>query len=40
VTWGVVENDLPPLKAAVGAKLQEIDGHEPEGASTVSVASG
>jgi uncharacterized protein with HEPN domain len=26
--WGVVDNDLPPLKAAVQAMLQEIDGNE------------
>jgi uncharacterized protein with HEPN domain len=26
VIWGVVENDLPPLKAAIEAMLQEIDG--------------
>jgi uncharacterized protein with HEPN domain len=31
VIWGVVENDLPPLKAAVAAMLQEIDGKEPDG---------
>jgi uncharacterized protein with HEPN domain len=29
--WGVVESDLPPLKAAVQAMLQEIDGNEPDG---------
>jgi hypothetical protein len=31
VIWGVVENDLPPLKAAVEALLREIDGNEPDG---------
>ena len=32
VIWGVVENDLPPLKVAVEAMLQEIDETEPDGA--------
>jgi uncharacterized protein with HEPN domain len=31
VIWGVVENDLPPLKAAVEAMLKEIDGSGPGG---------
>ena len=32
VIWGVVANDLPPLKAAVEAMLKEIDGNEPDAA--------
>jgi uncharacterized protein with HEPN domain len=32
VIWGVVQDDLPPLKAAVEAMLQEMEGHEPDGA--------
>jgi uncharacterized protein with HEPN domain len=31
VIWGVVENDLPPLKAAALAMLKEIDGNQPDG---------
>jgi uncharacterized protein with HEPN domain len=31
VIWGVVENDLPPLKAAVEAMLRELDVNEPDG---------
>ena len=31
VIWGVVENDLPPLKAAVEAMLKEIEASEPGG---------
>ena len=27
--WGVVERDLPPLKAAVEAMLQELDRNRP-----------
>jgi uncharacterized protein with HEPN domain len=30
VIWGVVENDLPPLKAAVEAMLQELDRTQPD----------
>ncbi|MGH6899021.1 MAG: HepT-like ribonuclease domain-containing protein [Geminicoccaceae bacterium] len=30
VIWGVVENDLPPLKAAVEAMLKEIDRNQPD----------
>jgi uncharacterized protein with HEPN domain len=30
VIWGVVENDLPPLKAAVAMMLQEIDRDQPD----------
>jgi hypothetical protein len=30
VIWGVVENDLPPLKAAVEAMLQELDRNQPD----------
>jgi uncharacterized protein with HEPN domain len=30
VIWGVVENDLPPLKAAVEAMLQELGGKDPD----------
>jgi hypothetical protein len=30
VIWGVVENDLPPLKAAVVAMLQELGGKDPD----------
>jgi uncharacterized protein with HEPN domain len=32
VIWGVVENDLPPLKATVEAMLKEIDRNGPDGA--------
>jgi uncharacterized protein with HEPN domain len=28
--WGVVERDLPPLKAAVEAMLQELDRDQPD----------
>jgi uncharacterized protein with HEPN domain len=32
VIWGVVDNDLPPLKAAALAMLKEIDDNEPDAA--------
>ena len=31
VIWGVVENDLPPLKAAAEAMLRETDNNTPDG---------
>jgi uncharacterized protein with HEPN domain len=32
VIWGVVENDLPPLKAAVEEMLRDADRNDPRGA--------